>query len=68
MNTLALKDGFGSGFKTPERWREGRGLDWFLRGDKKEEDPQLPFSMVPSVFLLHQLSDAITGTMVVSYG
>lgn len=63
MNTLALQDGFGRGFKTPERWQEGRGLNWLLRGGKKEEDPQLPFLVIPSVLLLHQLSDAIAGTM-----
>lgn len=63
MNTLALKDGFGSGFKTAERWQEGIGLDWFPRGDKKEVD-----LTTSPMLLLYQLSDVITGTMVASYG
>lgn len=43
MNTLTVKDWFGSGFQPPERWREGRGLSWLLRGGKQEEDLSDPF-------------------------
>lgn len=68
MNTLALRDGFGSEFKTPERWQDRRGLDWLLRGGKKEEDPQLPFSTLPSMSLSHQLSDVVVGSTVASDG
>jgi len=62
MNTLALRDGFGGGLKTPKRWREGTGLDWLLTGGDKEEDPQLPCSAIPSMSLL------VAGTTVASDG
>lgn len=62
MNTPTLKEEFCSGFKTRERWREGRGLSWLLRGGKKEEYHQQPFSMSPSVLPLHCLSDMVLRT------